>query len=308
VKSIVRFIVRRFLEAVPTLFLLSVLVFAFFKAIPGDFLSEMEMNPTISASTVEKLREDFGLRKPLPVQYAIWVSQLVRGNFGYSFAQRRPAFDLVAERFGFTLLLAGVALLLSLAWSVPLACVSAALIGGWLDRGILAISLVALSLPSVLSAILLFGVAAWSGWSPFIDGNRMWEVWLPALTLAIPSGAVFLRILRLELVDVLAQPFIASAAARGIPRHRIMFQALRNAANPLISISGVTLAGLLSGAVVAEKVFGWPGLGALTVDAILSRDLYVALFAVLTAAIAVLFANLIADIALYLNDPRVRET
>jgi len=127
------------------------------------------------------------------------------------------------------------------------------------------------------------------------------------LTLAIPSGAVFLRILRLELVDVLAQPYIAAAAARGLPRHRILFQALRNAANPLISMAGVTLAGLLSGAVVAEKVFGWPGLGALTVDAILSRDLYVALFAVLTAAVAVLCAGLIADIALWLNDPRVRE-
>ncbi len=307
VKSILRFVLRRLLEAIPALFLLSVLVFVFFSSVPGDFLTEMELNPTISKATVEKLREDFGLRKALPAQYLAWLSQVVRGNFGYSFAQHRPAFQLVIERLKFTLFLAGVALLFSLSWSVPLACVSAALIGGLLDRVILVLSLVALSLPSVLSAVLLFGISIWSGWSPFLDSEHIYQVWLPALTLAIPSGAVFLRILRLELVDVLSQPYIASAAARGIPRHRILFQALRNAANPLISMAGVTLAGLMSGAVVAEKVFGWPGLGALTVDAIQSRDLYVALFAVLTAAVAVLCAGLIADIVLCLNDPRVRE-
>jgi peptide/nickel transport system permease protein len=118
--------------------------------------------------------------------------------------------------------------------------------------------------------------------------------------------AFFVRTLRLELADVLAQPFILAAAAKGLPRRRVLWHAFRNALNPMISLAGITIGGLLSGAVVVEKVFAWPGLGALIVDSILSRDLFVALDCVLVSAVLVIVANLLADLILALNDPQIR--
>jgi ABC-type dipeptide/oligopeptide/nickel transport system permease component len=119
-------------------------------------------------------------------------------------------------------------------------------------------------------------------------------------------AAFFARTLRLELLDVLKQPYVLTAAAKGLPRHRVLWHALRNALNPVISLTGVTVGGLLSGAVIVEKVFAWPGLGALTVDSILSRDLFVALDCVLVSALFVVLANLLSDMLLALNDPRIR--
>jgi peptide/nickel transport system permease protein len=306
VSSLIGFAVRRLLETVPTLLLLSVLVFALFKLIPGDYLSEMEMNPSISKSTVAALRSDFGLNRSLPEQYGLWVVQAVRGNLGYSFAQRRPALDVISERLGRTIYLTLVALLLSLAWAVPAALLGALRLGRWPDRLVLVLSLVGMSIPTVLSSLILLWFALGLGWSLFSTGGPG-GVLLPAVTLAVPAGALFARTLRLELVSVLGQPFAAAAVAQGLPRRRVLLHVLRNAANPLISLVGLTLGGLLSGAVVVEKVFSWPGLGALTVDSILARDLYVALGAVLVSACFVVLANFLADVLLALNDPRVRE-
>lgn len=303
--SFIRFAVRRALETVPTLLLLSLLVFALFKLIPGDYLSEMELNPSVSASTIDELRSDFGLSRSLPVQYGLWVAQALKGNLGYSFAQRRPASDVIAERLGRTVYLTLAALLLSLAWSVPAAAIAALRLGKWPDRAVLVLSLVGMSIPTVLSALILLWFALGRGWSLFA-GSGPGGVLLPAVTLAIPAGALFARTLRLEMVNVLGQPFTAAAVAKGLPRWKVLLHVMRNAANPVISLIGLTLGGLLSGAVVVEKIFSWPGLGALTVDSILSRDLYVALGAVLVAAGFVILANFLADVLLALNDPRVR--
>ena len=303
--SFVRFAVRRAFETIPTLLLLSLLVFGLFRMIPGDYLSEMELNPSVSTSTIDELRSDFGLNRSLPVQYGLWVAQALQGNLGYSFAQHRPASDVIAERLGRTVYLTLAALLLSLAWSVPVAAIGALRLGRWPDRAVLLVSLVGMSIPTVLSALILLWVALGRGWSLF-SGPGPAGVLLPAVTLAIPAGALFARTLRLEMVNVLAQPFIAAAVAKGLPRWRVLLHVIRNAANPVISLAGLTLGGLLSGAVVVEEVFSWPGLGALTVDSILTRDLYVALGAVLVAAGFVVLANFLADVLLALNDPRVR--
>lgn len=129
---------------------------------------------------------------------------------------------------------------------------------------------------------------------------------LPSLALAMPSVAFFVRNLRLEMIETLRQPFVLAAAARGLPAHRVIFHALRNALNPTISMAGITFGGLLSGSVVVEKLFDWPGLGALTVDSILSRDLFVVLNCVLASALLIAVANLLADLILAWNDPRIR--
>ncbi len=304
--SFLRFALRRAIETIPTLLLLSFLVFGLFRLIPGDYLSEMEMNPSISSSTVSELRTEFGLDRSLPVQYGLWLTQALRGNLGYSFAQRRPAFDVIRERLGRTLFLTLAALAMSLAWSIPLAVVAALHLGRWPDRTMLILSLVGMSIPTVLAALILLWLALVWGW-PLFSGPGLGGVLLPAVTLAVPAGALFARTLRLEMVTVLGQPYIAAAVAKGLPRRRVLLHVVRNAANPAISLLGLTLGGLLSGAVVVEKVFSWPGLGALTVDSILARDLHVALGAVLVSAGFVVGANFVADVLLALNDPRVRE-
>lgn len=302
----VGFIGRRALEAIPVLVVLTLLIFALFRLIPGDYLAEMEMNPAVSPETVERLRADFGLDRSVPAQFGIWLSQLARGNLGYSFAQRRPALDLIRERLGRTLALTAAAFSLSLLVALPLGCLAAAQLGRWPDRLCLWGSLIGLSLPSVLSSLLFLYFAFWVGRLPGGEPGTITGVLLPAVTLAIPASALLTRTLRLEMANVLTQPFIAAAVARGLPRWKVLWHAFRNGVNPVISLAGVTLGGMLSGAVVVEKVFSWPGLGALVVDSILARDLYVALGAVLVAAVFVIAANFAADLLLAVNDPRVR--
>jgi peptide/nickel transport system permease protein len=302
----VGFIGRRALEAIPVLVVLTLLIFALFRLIPGDYLAEMEMNPAVSPETVERLRADFGLDRSVPAQFGIWLSQLARGNLGYSFAQRRPALDLIRERLGRTLALTAAAFSLSLLVALPLGCLAAAQLGRWPDRLCLWGSLIGLSLPSVLSSLLFLYFAFWVGRLPGGEPGTITGVVLPAVTLAIPASALLTRTLRLEMAHVLTQPYIAAAVARGLPRWKVLWHAFRNGVNPVISLAGVTLGGMLSGAVVVEKVFSWPGLGALVVDSILARDLYVALGAVLVAAVFVIAANFAADLLLAVNDPRVR--
>lgn len=297
---------RRLLAVFPSLWLLSLLVFGLFALIPGDFLTEMELNPTVSPSTIAQLRHEFGLDAPLPVQYWRWMSNLVRGNLGYSFVHRRPVRDLLLERIGSTLSLTMVAFGLVLILALPAGLAAAWRVGGWIDRIVLALSLAGTSLPAVLGSLILLMVAFLAG-GDYLGDETGLRLWFPALSLAIPSASFLCRVLRLEYLAALEAPHIQAARALGLRRRTVAWRAFRYAANPLISLGGLILGGLLSGSVVAEKVFGRPGLGALAVDAVLARDLHVAVAAVLVAASFVIAANFLADLILALNDPRVRE-
>ncbi len=301
-----RFLLRRLLETVPLLVLLSALIFALFELIPGDYLTEMELNPAVPTERISELRRDYGLDDPFYIQYLKWMSQTLRGNLGYSFAQQRPAAALIGDRLGNTLVLTLGAFFLTLLLSVPGAILSALNAGRWPDRAILLLSLVGLSIPTILMALLLLYFAFWTGWFPIGGSGSIWHLFLPSLTLALPMVAFFSRTLRLELIDCLSQPYVLTATAKGLPRWRVVGHALRNALNPVISISGLILGGLLSGSVVVEKVFSWPGLGALTVASIVQRDLYVALNCVLVASLLIVASNLASDLLLAWNDPRVR--
>lgn len=302
-----RFIGRRLLVSIPVLFLLSVLIFLLFQLIPGDYLSEMELNPSVSREQVDELRQDLGLDRSVPEQYLFWLRNLTQGDLGYSFSQRRPAATLIWERFKGTALLAFGALLIIGALAIPLGVIAALNLGSWIDKVILWGSLLGLSLPTVLAAISFLYLAYWTRWVPIGGSDSLLHALFPTFTLALPAASFFIRTTRLELIDALDQPYITAAAAKGLPQRRIAWHAFRNAANPLISLAGLTLGGLLSGAVIVEKVFSWPGLGSLTVDSILNRDLFVAIDCVLVSALMVILANLLADLLLALNDPRVRQ-
>lgn len=302
----IRFLWRRLLETLVSLLFLSFLIFALFQVIPGDYLTEMEANPAVPREQVEALRRSYGLDQPFYLQYSRWMLGVLRGELGYSFAQQRPAAVLIQERLQGTVTLTFSAFLLILVSSVPLALLAARHAGTWLDRAALLLSLVGLSLPTVLASLLFLYLAFWTGWFPIGGSGSLLHLVLPSLTLALPSIAFFMRTLRLELIESLRQPYILGAAARGLPGYRIFYHALRNSLNPLISLMGLTFGGLLSGSVVVEKVFNWPGLGSLVVDSILARDLYVALNCVLAGAVLVIAANLVADLLLAYNDPRIR--
>ncbi len=298
-----RFLLRRVLETVPLLFLLSLLVFGLMRLIPGDYLSEMELNPAIPPQQVQRLREAWGLDRSVAAQYVTWLKGVTAGELGYSFAQRRPAADLVRERAVTTFALALAALVLAVLASLPAGVAAALRPESVLERALLLISVAGFSTPSLLSSILVLVAAYRLGWLE----ATLARTFLPAAAvLAFPAACLLMRTLRVELRRELGRPYVLAAAARGLPRHRVVRHALRNALNPVISLLGLTLGGLLSGSVVVEKVFGISGLGSLAVDSILARDLYVALVCVLVAAVAVVAANLLADLLLAVNDPRVR--
>ncbi|MDA2929730.1 ABC transporter permease [Acidobacteria bacterium AH-259-O06] len=301
-----RFVLRRILETIPLLFLISLLIFALFKLIPGDYLSEMELNPSIPRQRIEELRQEYGLKQPFYIQYFTWVGQVLQGNLGYSFAQQRSAVELILERLTNTVILTISALALTIIVSFPLGILTALNPGRGLDRLALFFSLIGLSLPSVLASLIFLFFAFRTGWFPIGGTGGLHHLVLPSLTLALPTIAFFVRNLRLEMIDTLRQPFVTAAAAKGLRPYRVVLHAFRNAVNPMISITGITFGGLLSGSVVVEKIFDWPGLGALVVDSILSRDLFVVLNCVLVSALLIVAANLLADLVLAWNDPRIR--
>ncbi len=302
----IRFALGRLLASVSLLFLLSLATFGLFSLIPGDYLSEMEFNGVVPHEQIQRIRQSYGLDRPVPAQYVRWVLQLMQGNLGYSFAQNRPASALIIERFWNSLALAAAAMLIAAALSLPLGVIPALWPGRWPDHLALVLSLIALSLPSVVLALLFLYCAYWTGWPRLggaVDASRLI---LPSLTLALPAAAILGRVLRAELLEVFRRPFITAIASKGVSEPRLLIHALRNAINPVLSLAGLTLGGMLSGAVVVERVFDWPGIGDLTVESILRRDLFVAVNCVVVAAVAFILANLLAETLQALNDPRMR--
>ncbi|HSR50782.1 MAG TPA: ABC transporter permease [Acidobacteriota bacterium] len=301
-----RFLLGRLGQTAVLLLLLSFFVFLLVDSIPGDYLAEMEFTAAIPRPQVEELRRDLGLDQPFYIQYASWLSGLVQGDLGYSFAQRRPANQLILERLSNTLWLASGAFVMILLITFPAGIAAAVHPGGWIDRAVLTFSLVGLSLPSLLLGLGGLYLAFRSGWFPIGGMGSLRHLFLPALSLAIPASAYLVRQLRLEMMDALEMPHVQAARARGLPPHRVVLHALRSALNPMISLLGVAWGALLSGAVVVERIFGWPGLGDLVVESLSNRDLFVVLNSVLVAAVFVVLSNLAADFLLALNDPRIR--
>lgn len=313
---------RRLAQTLPLFFLLTLLVFLLAEAIPGDITAELAANPTVSRQTIDSLRQEFGLDRPLVVRYVRWLQAILSGNLGFSYAERRPAVDVISERFFNTLILAFSAFVFSVLAAFPLAMWSARRAGGWPDRIISSLALCGISIPALLASLLLLYGAARSGLFPIggigpLDADaigpvswllrRLHHLALPVVVLSAPLIALLVRHLRSNLIGSLSSPHIDMARAKGLPPRRILWvHALSNAVGPMLALLGLALGGLLSGSVVVEKVFSWPGLGSLTVDAIFGRDFFVVMNSVLVASAFLILANLAADIALAWVDPRTR--
>jgi peptide/nickel transport system permease protein len=323
--KLIRYLVRRILLAIPTLFGIVVLVFLLLHLAPGSPASagSPESGRRVSAAAREEMRRLYGLDRPLPERFGKWIGRVVRFDLGESFVDRRPVSERIREALPATLVLNGLALLLTLAIAVPLGVVAGGRPEGPFDR-VSAVALFALySMPVFWAALLLQSLLSVElGWLPLYGvssdaapggiagvGDRLAHLALPVTCLTYGSLAFLARIVRAGVVDARSQVYFTAALARGLSRRAALWRhAFRNALLPVITLLGLLLPGLLSGSVIVERIFAWPGLGRLYFDAILSRDYPVVLGLSLLGAVATLAATLAADVAYAFADPRVRES
>ena len=297
-----RFLLRRLAHTAFVLLGVSLLTFLFVELAPGDYFSEMRLDPRIAPETVAALRARYGVTSPLPVRYARWLAGALRGDLGYSFAYGIPAAPLVWTRALNTLQLTATAMAFAWLLAVPLGAWCAWRRGRWFDRftstGLAAL----IAVPELLLALALLMLAVRTGWFP--TGGHLF---LPACALALGSLPVLARHTRAAVAEALAMPFARAACAHGIAGGRLLFRhALPAAINPVITLLGFSLGGLLSGSLVVEAVLSWPGLGTLLLEAILARDVYVVIAGVMLSTVMLAAGNLIADLLLYAADPRIR--
>ncbi len=317
--TIVRLFVRRLLEAIPLLGVISILVFLLIHAAPGGPLSIYLANPNVRPEDLERLRHALGLDRPLWQQYAAWLLSFVRGDWGFSFSDGRPVTTRVLERLPATLELVGTSIAVALAITFPAGIAAALRRARWLDKVTMTLAVAGISLPVFWFGLLLqIAFAIRLGWLPssgrttfgagdFVD--RLQHLVMPVAVLSLVQAAAWSRYLRASMVTVLDQPFVTAARARGVPRRAVVLRhALANAVGPLLTVVLLDAALVVSGAVVTESVFAWPGLGSLFTEALARRDYTVLMALLMLTSTAVVVFNLFADVAYALIDPRVTTT
>jgi peptide/nickel transport system permease protein len=318
------FILRRVLQSVLLVFLVLTITFFLLHLAPGDPMARY-YHPDISPETVELIKKQLGLDRPVAEQYVRWIASFVRGDFGMSLQYNRPVRSLLSEAIPNTLRLTLAALFLHVLLGVALGVFSAVKRYSFFDKASTIAALGVYSIPSfwlALMLILLFslklgilpsshmqtiGMEGLGGFALFVD--RIKHLVLPAFVLGVASAAGTARYMRGSMLDVLREDYIRTARAKGLPEKKVYLKhALRNAALPVVTIVGLSLPFLLGGAVVTEKIFSWPGMGRLMVDAIYSRDYPVVLAVNFIVAGMVILGNLLADIGYALLDPRITVT
>ncbi|HEX8141471.1 MAG TPA: ABC transporter permease [Pyrinomonadaceae bacterium] len=311
-----KLIFGRLLQGLLVLLIVSALTFALLASAGGDALTALRSDPLISEQAIAELRHTYGLDQPLHTRYLRWVGEMASGRMGQSFFYKAPVGQLIRSRLVNTLTLAAFALVFAWGFALSLGAWAARRAGGWVDRLCSIIILLAASTPRIVLALValafavhtsLFTIGA-TGADAQRAATSLGRLILPGLVLSVPLIALFLAQVREGLGAALGEEFVQVARAKGLTERAIIFRhALRSALNPLITIFGYSLGGVVSGSVIVETVLGWPGLGQLSVVAVRNRDVPLLMGVVLVTASAVFAGNLIADILLRLNDPRLRE-
>ncbi len=324
----VRLLFRRFLTAIPVLFGLLTITFFIIRLAPGD-PTALYQDPSIDPRAMDELRFHLGLDDPLLIQYGKWLGVLspyhgvLQGEWGLSFSRHEPVFDIIAEAAPNTLLLTATALGLDLLAGISLGLLAALNRGRWIDHAVRTAGMTFYAMPHFwLALMLILAFSMWLGWLPAsqmhsVNADLMdtggyvrdllLHLILPASALGIPAGASTARYLRNHLLEVLRQDYILTARAKGLPERSVILKhALPNALLPLITLFGLSVPFLLSGAVITEVVFAWPGMGRMTVDAILARDYPLVIAATFIAGTMVIAGNLLADCLYGWADPRIR--
>ncbi|MBI3163052.1 MAG: ABC transporter permease [Anaerolineales bacterium] len=316
---------RRVLQTIPILFVISVLLFLMVRAAPGGPLTAARRNPNISKEQIEAIEEKLGLNDPLPVQYGRWLGSMLRGDMGDSIKFRRPVSEMIGERIPNTLTLVGAAFFVTLLLAIPIGILSArkpyspfdytmttiTFIGQaipvyWLGLGLIVVFYVALKNP--FTGDPLFPVGGMN--SRGQEGNpldTLWHLVLPVTALSLGWIAWYSRFLRSSMLDVLHEDYIRTAKAKGLAERWVHYKhALQNAILPLVTLIALDLPSLFAGALFVETIFSWPGMGRLFWDAAKGRDYPVLLGVVMITAVLIIFCNILADLVYGWLDPRVK--
>lgn len=316
------YIGRRLLHVLPLFFLIPLATFFLMHLVPGNYFDTLRMNPQISPETIRHYETLYHLDEPVLIQYFHWLRNLLRLDFGYSFAYRQPVLTILASRLWNTVLLSGVALLV--AWLAAL--LAGLLAGAWrgslFDRFFSFTAYLGLSVPNFFLCLLLLFWALGGGLLP-LGGMRsvnheelawplrVWDIArhavIPASVLGLGSFAYGFRLMRAETVELLDKDFVLYLRAQRIPESRILFKHVaRHAVNPMVSLLGMELPSLFSGAALVEIFTGWPGLGQVMLQAVRSQDLFLVLGNMVMIAVLLVVGNLAADLLLVVVDPRIR--
>ncbi|MXZ25395.1 MAG: ABC transporter permease [Caldilineaceae bacterium SB0666_bin_21] len=300
------YLASRLLQMVPSLFLLTVVLFALMR-LGGDPVMHLA-HPEASPEEIAEIRAAYGFDRPLPEQYLKQLRMMLRGDFGESFRFRSPALPLVIEKLPATMELAAVSMLVALLIAIPAGLLSAIFQNSPLDLGVTTTSTLGRAMPNFwigIMLILLFAVHL--GWLPVSGRLEATSIILPALTLGTSVATSLARILRSSMLEVIRQEYMTTAKAKGLHRWAVVLgHGLRNALIPFITVFGLQMAWLLGGSVIVEEVFAWPGMGRLLLNSVKVRDLSVVMAGVCVFALVVMGTNLLVDFLYTALDPRIR--
>jgi peptide/nickel transport system permease protein len=310
-----RFLLTRLLATIPVLVVVAVIVFLILRLTPGDPAAVIA-GDSATNEQIEQIRTSLGLNESIPVQFGIWAGNALRGDLGESFFFKKKVSELISQRLEPTLALALCTIVLAVAVAVPLGVLAAWRHGGWLDRALMGFSTLGFSIPVfVLGYLLIWLVSMQLGWLPVQGYKRLAEGFgpfirhliLPSITLAIIYIALIARVTRAAVSEALTEDYVRTARAKGLPERTVVLRhALANAAIPIVTVIGIGLALLIGGVVVTESVYSIPGLGRLTVDAVLARDFPTIQGVILLFSVAYVLINLLIDLSYLFLDPRIR--
>lgn len=312
-----RYALIRTLSILPTLLGVTVAVFLMIRLIPGTIVDQMiGTEGTYSEQTVRALKSFFGLDAPIHVQYGRWMSAVVRGDLGTSWRTGLPVNEMILSRLEVTAELTLLAMLVALAVGIPLGILSARRENTALDHAVRVVSLFSLSIPVFWQAtMLILAASLWFGWAPRVDFVSLWVnpaanlaiMALPSLALGTAVAAVFMRMTRSSLLEVMREGYIRTARAKGVAEPGVVWiHALRNSLIPLITVAGVQMGYLLGGAIVTEEVFTLPGVGRLILWAVFQRDYPLVQGTILFVSALFMLSNLVVDLVYATVDPRIR--
>ena len=316
-----KYILKRVLQVIPLLIIVSVISFFIIRLSPVDPLAELRLNPSISQETLDKEIKRLNLDKPIYVQYFSWAKSFLKGDLGYTSAGEKVSVKL-KERIPNTLLLTTVVIFMTWITGIPLGILAAVKKETAVDRLLTVISSIGMAIPSFFFAILMLLFAVKTGWFPvggltsynfneMSFGGKIFDIlrhlFLPVIVLFTISLSGLQRQMRANMLEVLDSDYVKFARAKGLSETKVIFKhALRNALNPMITLLGFEFAGLLSGAALTEYVFQYPGLGRLILEAVMKSDINLVMASLMMGTIMLILGNLIADILLMLTDPRIK--
>ena len=309
------FLARRLLSTIPVLLIVAVLVFLLLRLTPGDPAAILA-GDAANTEQIARIRENLGLDRPIPVQFGIWFGNLLSGDLGESFYYKQKVTALIGQRLEPTISLAALTTLFAVLVSVPLGVLAAWRFDSWFDRALMGFSVMGFSVPVFVLAYLLIwfvslklGLLPVQGYHRIADGfwPYLQHLILPSFTLSIIYVALIARVTRASVLEALGEDYIRTARAKGLPELRVLVRhALANAAVPIVTVIGIGVALLIGGVVVTESVYAVPGLGRLTVDAVLARDFPTIQGVILLFSFAYVLVNLLVDVSYVFLDPRIR--